>query len=115
LKIRGLAHITGGGLLENIPRVLPEGMAVTLDPAAWPLPPVIQWLALAGGLQAAELARTLNCGIGMAVICAPDQAAELTAHFEQSGETVYRIGSVIAGADKQVLIPHAAKIWALAA
>ena len=115
LKIRGLAHITGGGLLENIPRVLPAGTAVTLDPALWTLPPVFGWLAQAGGLSATELARTLNCGIGMVIICAADQVDALTRHFEQSGEMIGIIGRVIAAPEREVLIPDAAKIWSLTA
>jgi phosphoribosylformylglycinamidine cyclo-ligase len=69
---KGFAHITGGGLTENIPRVLPEGLGVALDAASWRLPPVFDWLARIGGLPAAELARTFNCGIGMVAVVAPD-------------------------------------------
>lgn len=94
--IRGLAHITGGGLSENIPRVVPEALAVRLDAKSWPLLPVFQWLKTAGKLSADDLARTLNCGIGMAVICAPEGADTVEKTLRDAGETVYRIGSVAA-------------------
>ncbi len=69
---KGFAHITGGGLTENIPRVLPEGLGVKLDAASWTLPPVFRWMAKVGGLPAAELARTFNCGIGMIAVVSPE-------------------------------------------
>ncbi len=100
--VHGLAHITGGGLLENIPRVLPEGLGVELDPAAWPAPAVFGWLAASGGIAPEEMARTFNCGIGMAVIVAPDQADAVHDTLSDTGETVYRIGHVKAG-DGQVV------------
>jgi phosphoribosylformylglycinamidine cyclo-ligase len=115
LEIRGLAHITGGGLVENIPRVLPEGTALVLDAAGWPLPPVFGWLAQTGGLSAYELSRTLNCGIGMVVICPADQVAAMTTHFQAQDEVVFQIGSVTAGPEKTVSIPDAARYWMLAA
>ncbi|MDC0033942.1 AIR synthase-related protein, partial [Alphaproteobacteria bacterium] len=98
--IRGLAHITGGGLLDNIPRVLPEGLGVYLDAALWPLPPVIRWLGDAGRLSAQEMARTFNCGIGMVVITAPKQVDDALEIFSKAGETAYRIGSVQALTDQ---------------
>jgi phosphoribosylformylglycinamidine cyclo-ligase len=92
--IKGLAHITGGGLLENIPRVLPAGLSARLDAAAWPLPSVFPWLAKTGGIAAAEMARTFNCGIGMVAVTAEDRAAEAEALFRSEGEAVYPIGRV---------------------
>lgn len=112
IRIKGLAHITGGGLLENIPRVLPDGMAVTLSADRWPLPPVFQWLAQKGGLSAVELARTLNCGIGMVAIVAPEDSAPLTRALEQSGETIFTIGTVTAG-ESQVHLQGATEAWHL--
>ena len=94
--VKALAHITGGGLLENIPRVLPDGLGVALDAAAWELPPVFRWLGREGGVAPAELARTFNCGIGMAVIAAPEHAATLAASLSAAGETVTTIGRVVA-------------------
>ncbi len=96
--VRGLAHITGGGLIDNIARVLPAGLAVEIDPAAWPLPGVFSWLAEAGALPPAELARTFNCGIGMAVIADADRSAEAQGVLESAGERVWNIGTVIARA-----------------
>jgi phosphoribosylformylglycinamidine cyclo-ligase len=92
--IRGMAHITGGGLVENIPRVLPDGTCAHLDAAAWPLPECFKWLKEVGQLDAADMARTLNCGIGMVVICAPAQVQEIIACLEEQGESVYTIGQI---------------------
>ncbi|NDR54912.1 phosphoribosylformylglycinamidine cyclo-ligase [Aliiruegeria sabulilitoris] len=96
--VHGLAHITGGGLTENLPRVLPEGLGCAVDLSSWTLPPVFQWLAQAGGLEMSELLKTFNSGIGMVLFVDPDRAEALTALLEEQGERVSRIGSVIAGA-----------------
>jgi phosphoribosylformylglycinamidine cyclo-ligase len=96
--VAALAHVTGGGLPENLPRVLPAGLGAELDAAAWPLPPVIGWLHHDGAVPADELLRTFNCGIGMAVVVDPAQADEAEAHFARAGETVHRIGRVRAAA-----------------
>ncbi len=93
--LQALAHITGGGLLENIPRVLPQGTGVELDAAAWPLPPVFHWLRERSGIAAHELARTFNCGIGMAAIVHPADAGAAKRILEAGGETVYPIGRVV--------------------
>ena len=96
--VRGFAHITGGGLTENLPRVLPEGTGaeVTLD--AWTLPPVFGWLARTGGLAEAELLKTFNSGIGMVVVAAPEHAETVESALRTAGETTYRLGHVTAGA-----------------
>ncbi|MDR3515704.1 MAG: phosphoribosylformylglycinamidine cyclo-ligase [Azospirillaceae bacterium] len=109
--IRALAHITGGGLLENIPRVLPAGLGVALDVTRWPLPPVFGWLARTGALSATELARTFNCGIGMVVVCAPDRAAEAVAILQNEGETVSRIGTVVASGDGPRVALSGTETW----
>jgi phosphoribosylformylglycinamidine cyclo-ligase len=109
-RIKGLAHITGGGLIENIPRVLPDGVGVKLDATSWKLPPVFQWLARVGELAEAELARTFNCGIGMVAIVAPGDAETTIAALTSAGETVLRIGEVVAGSG--VTIEHAESAWA---
>ncbi|MBL8660251.1 MAG: phosphoribosylformylglycinamidine cyclo-ligase [Rhodospirillales bacterium] len=93
--VRGLAHITGGGLIENIPRVLPDPLAVELEAKAWPLPPVMDWLKSAAHLPAAEMARTFNCGLGMICIAAADRADDVAAAFAQGGETLYTVGRVV--------------------
>lgn len=95
--VHALAHITGGGLTENLPRVLPDGQGAEIDLTAWALPPVFKWLAEAGGLEQAELLKTFNAGIGMVLVVADDRADELTALLDQAGETVHRIGRVTEG------------------
>ena len=111
--VKALAHITGGGLIENIPRVLPDNVAVDIDATAWPLPPVFRWLAEAGGVATTEMARTFNCGIGMVVVVAADRADALTRIFEAGGETVHRIGAVVPrkGDDAQVILRNEDAAW----
>jgi len=96
-RIHGLAHITGGGLLENIPRVLPNGCRAMVDTARWQLPPLFAMLQQAGRVAPEEMARTFNCGIGMVAIVAADDAAGVTAALEGAGETVLEIGRIDAG------------------
>ena len=96
--VRALAHITGGGLLENLPRVLPDGLAAELDAAAWELPPLFRWLMQAGGIAPEEMARTFNCGLGMLAVCAPDRAEAAEAAFAAAGESVVRVGRIVARA-----------------
>jgi phosphoribosylformylglycinamidine cyclo-ligase len=92
--IKGLSHITGGGLIENPPRILPDNTLARIDGGAWPVPPLFKWLAKSGGVEAMEMARTFNCGIGMIAIVAANDAADATAQFEAAGETVWTIGAV---------------------
>ena len=92
--VKAFAHITGGGLVENLPRVLPEGLRAEIDLAAWSLPPLFAWLAEAGGIAEAEMLRTFNCGIGMVAVVAPDRAAPLAAVLEEGGIPVRVIGRV---------------------
>jgi len=95
--VKGLAHITGGGLSENLPRILPAGMAAHVDLAAWTLPPVFGWLRRAGNLDGAEMLRTFNCGIGMVVVAAKAKADEVLATLRAAGETPAAIGEVEPG------------------
>ena len=95
--VRALAHITGGGLTENVPRVLPDGLGIEIDLGAWAMPPVFRWLIREGGLDRAEALRTFNCGIGMVLIVAPDGAAGIADGLAGAGETVHRIGTVVPG------------------
>jgi phosphoribosylformylglycinamidine cyclo-ligase len=94
--VRAMAHITGGGLVENPPRALPEGRVARIDAAAWPLPPVFAWLARAGRLGRAELARTFNCGIGMVLVVDPGRAEAVASSLRAAGETVFAIGRIAA-------------------
>jgi phosphoribosylformylglycinamidine cyclo-ligase len=111
--VRALAHITGGGLIENIPRVLPPTLAAEIDAASWELPAVFRWLAEAGGIEAGELARTFNCGIGMAVVAAPDRAPDLQAAFEDAGETVIAMGRLVRRAEDgpRVVLKGVERSW----
>jgi phosphoribosylformylglycinamidine cyclo-ligase len=95
--VRALAHITGGGLTENVPRVLPAGLGVEIDLGAWAMPPVFRWLRERGGLDEAEMLRTFNCGIGMVAVVAPDAVEATAAALSGAGETVHRIGRVVPG------------------
>jgi len=96
-RIHGLAHITGGGLLENIPRVLPDGCRAIVDSARWRLPDVFAAIQRAGSIAPEEMARTFNCGIGMVAIVAADDAEDVTAALQDSGEIVVRIGRIEEG------------------
>jgi phosphoribosylformylglycinamidine cyclo-ligase len=97
VPVHGLAHITGGGLLDNIPRVVPEGLEVVLKRSAWPDDPVFRWLKSTGNLDDTEMYRTFNCGIGMTV-CVPEQSADAAlARLRQAGERPSVIGAVHAG------------------
>ena len=93
-EIKGMAHITGGGLTENIPRVLPENCVAQIDAQSWPLPKLFQWLQQAGNVEQQEMYRTFNCGIGMAVIVPAEQADAAQAFLAGQGETVYRLGII---------------------
>ena len=97
-KIGALAHITGGGLLENIPRVLPDGCHAFINADSWLLPRLFAFLQAGGAIEPAELARTFNCGIGMVAIVRADDVDEVTERLQAAGETVHRIGSIDAGA-----------------
>ncbi len=96
-KVKALAHITGGGLLENVPRVLPESLHAWIAADAWPQPRLMAFLQAQGGIEPGEMARTFNCGIGMVAIVAPDEAAAVSAALTQAGETVFEIGGVKPG------------------
>ena len=95
--VHGLAHITGGGLTENLPRVLPEGLGAEIDLASWDLPPVFRWLAETAGMEQAELLKTFNCGIGMILVVAEDRAGVLADLLAAEGETVTVLGTVQPG------------------
>ncbi len=109
--LKAAAHITGGGLPGNLPRVLPEGAAARLDPAAWEVPPVFRWLARTGGVEAAEMLRVFNCGIGMALVVGPAAAAAAAARLAAAGEHVFRIGEIVAGAGPAAVVITPAAGW----
>jgi phosphoribosylformylglycinamidine cyclo-ligase len=94
LPVKGMAHITGGGLLENIPRVLPENLTAVLQKDRWIMPPLFSWMQKEGGVLDTEMHRTFNCGIGMAVIVSAADAEAAMRQLEAAGETVWRIGSI---------------------
>lgn len=101
--VHGMAHVTGGGLTENIIRVVPEGLGLTIDAASWPLPPVFQWLQREGAVADAEMWRTFNCGIGFVLIVAPAQAAAISAALAALDLAHWTIGSVtpaVAGSER---------------
>ena len=92
--VKAMAHITGGGLIENVPGVLPADVVAEIDARAWTLPPVFGWLAKEGGVAPHEMARTFNCGIGMVLVTAPENAVEAVHTLSQHGETAHVIGSI---------------------
>ena len=92
--VKGLAHITGGGLTENVPRVLPENVVVDLDKSAWPRPKLFQWLQAEGNVAEDEMHRVFNCGIGMVIVVPADKAAAAQAALAAAGEAVWQIGTI---------------------
>ncbi len=108
--VHALAHITGGGLLENIPRVLPEGLHARLDADAWPQPRLMAFLQAQGNIEPEEMARTFNCGIGMALVVAADQAGAVRSALEAAGETVFAIGSIAEG-PRGCTVSGSAEAW----
>ncbi len=94
MEVKGMVHITGGGLVENIPRVLADNLTAVLDGKSWTMPPLFQWLQQHGGVADAEMHRVFNCGIGMTVIVAKENADAAMAQLQAAGETVYRIGEI---------------------
>jgi phosphoribosylformylglycinamidine cyclo-ligase len=95
IEVAGMAHITGGGLVENTHRMFPGHLAARLERASWPHPPVFDWLQRAGNVAEAEMHRVFNCGIGMVVVVAANDASRAQRMLEAAGESVYRIGGVV--------------------
>ncbi|MFZ0107473.1 MAG: phosphoribosylformylglycinamidine cyclo-ligase [Thiobacillus sp.] len=96
IAVKGMAHITGGGITGNLPRCLPENVAARVDQASWTRPPLFDWLQKAGNVEPEEMLRTFNCGIGLAVVVAAADAAAAMAQLQASGETVWQIGEIVA-------------------
>jgi phosphoribosylformylglycinamidine cyclo-ligase len=95
--IKGLAHITGGGLTDNLPRILPEGTAVAIARGSWPVLPIYELMKAIGNVSEAEMYRTFNMGVGMVIVCSRENAATVKKHLEGSGEHCYEIGKVVSG------------------
>lgn len=94
--VKGIAHITGGGLPENLPRIMPDGVSASISLDRWPKPPVFAWLRDSAGIETAEMLRTFNCGIGMAIVVSKSEAAAITHSLAAAGETVFAIGEIAA-------------------
>ncbi|MDC0075680.1 phosphoribosylformylglycinamidine cyclo-ligase [Candidatus Thioglobus sp.] len=104
LPVHAISHITGGGLLENIPRVLPEHLAAKLDPASWTQPKIFQWLQDQGNIATSEMYRVLNCGVGMIVVISKESSNEAINHLNSCGENAWLIGEVVQFDGEQVVI-----------
>lgn len=109
-RINALAHITGGGLLENVPRVLPKGLHARIDADSWEQSRLMAFLQAQGHIEPGEMARTFNCGIGMVLAVEAEGADALAADLATAGETVYRIGEVVEG-DKGCTVFGSAETW----
>ncbi len=109
-RVKALAHITGGGLLENIPRVLKDGLHAQIDSDSWEQPRLMAFLQAQGNIEPEEMARTFNCGIGMALIVSADEVDAVTTALTETGETVHRIGHIEAG-EKGCTVSGSAETW----
>jgi phosphoribosylformylglycinamidine cyclo-ligase len=96
-KIKGLAHITGGGLTDNLPRILPEGSAVNIKKGSWPVLPIYELMRQIGNVSDAEMYRTFNMGVGMVIVCSPNDRIAIKNQLEANGECCYEIGEVVDG------------------
>jgi phosphoribosylformylglycinamidine cyclo-ligase len=94
LRVKGMAHITGGGLVENVPRMLPATVKAVIAHSSWRMPPLFEWLQREGKVARSEMHRVFNCGIGMVVVVAAEDADAATRTLTGSGETVFRIGAI---------------------
>ena len=94
MPVKGLAHITGGGLVDNVPRILQPGLKAVLDKNAWVMPPLFQWLQREGKVADAEMHRVFNCGIGMVIVLAPEHEKPAAELLSAAGEHVFRIGRI---------------------
>ncbi|KAL5533963.1 ADE57 [Sanghuangporus baumii] len=110
-SVKGLAHITGGGFIDNVPRVLPEGLGCTIDVSRWELPPIFSYLMKAGGVEPREMCRTFNCGIGLVLVVARQNVDAVSQALRAHGETsVYQIGEIVTG--KSVVELKGLETWA---
>ena len=102
-KIKGLAHITGGGLLDNIPRILPAATNAEIKRGSWPVLPVFELLHRLGNIEDHEMFRTFNIGIGMIIVCGAADAQAIKSHIESTGESCYEVGRIVSGDGRVVL------------
>lgn len=109
-KVKALAHITGGGFTENIPRVLSDDIAVNIDCSSWAMPPVFKWLANLGNIPAEEMLKTFNCGVGMILAVDKNDASKVKDVLEQNGETVFEVGDVISRDEDAVVYSNIEKL-----
>ena len=111
--VKGLAHITGGGLPGNVPRCLPEGLRARLDAARWPVPPIFHWLHEAGSVPTEDMLRTFNCGLGMVIIVSAGDAAAVGKCLRDAGETVWDVGMIErgTGGEAECIIDDAESLW----
>jgi len=103
-SVHAISHITGGGLLENIPRVLPTDLAAKLDDSSWELPEIFQFLQDNGNIDIMEMYRVFNCGVGMVIVVPADQSEQAIAHLNELGETAWLIGDITQNDGNQVII-----------
>jgi len=104
ITIKAMAHITGGGLLDNVPRVLPEDCAVAIDSSTWEMPPIMKLIQSEGNIDQNEMYRTFNCGIGMVLVIDSDDDDVVIEKLQSLGEEAYVIGDVISKEDDQIII-----------
>ncbi len=109
--IKGMIHVTGGGFFENVPRILPENCAARIDATQWELPKLFHWLGETANIAHDDMATTLNCGIGMIVICSPDEADAIGHILEDHGEEVSRIGFIEERTDAAVILENTESAW----
>jgi phosphoribosylformylglycinamidine cyclo-ligase len=104
LEVHGMAHVTGGGLPENLPRCLNQGQAIKIIPESWTIPPVFRWLAAAGSVSAEAMYNTFNMGIGFVLLVPPQQAEQVITHFQSQDIPAYVLGEVITGTGELVAL-----------
>ena len=104
-NLHAMAHITGGGLTENLPRVLPENLTAQIDVNSWTFPPVFQWLQQNGNIAQSEMYRTFNCGVGFVVVVPADKADEAINVLNDNGETAWKLGQIVERTGDAVTYP----------
>ncbi len=104
VEVKTLAHITGGGITENLPRVLPQGLVAKINSGSWVVPPVFSWLQQMGNIETAEMFRTFNCGVGMIVCVSKEQQQATLQSLTQQGETAWLLGSIVEQTNQQARV-----------